>query len=55
VVGGGNAKLLDPLPDGCRRGDNSNAFAGGVRLWEGATAPVPGGPGSPAQPAAAAG
>jgi hypothetical protein len=44
VVGGGNAKLLDPLPEGCRRGDNSNAFAGGIRLWEGATATVPGSP-----------
>jgi polyphosphate glucokinase len=55
VVGGGNAKLLDPLPPGCRLGDNLNAFAGGLRLWEGATAPVPGGPGQPAAAAPAAG
>jgi predicted NBD/HSP70 family sugar kinase len=33
VVGGGNAKLLDELPDGVRRGTNANAFAGGFRLW----------------------
>ena len=36
VIGGGNAKLLDRLPRGVRRGDNANAFAGGVRLWRGA-------------------
>ncbi len=34
VLGGGNAKLLDPLPTGCRLGDNANAFKGGFRLWE---------------------
>jgi len=34
VLGGGNAKLVDPLPEGCRRGDNRNAFLGGYRLWE---------------------
>jgi polyphosphate glucokinase len=34
VLGGGNVKKLDELPPGCRRGDNDNAFAGGVRLWE---------------------
>jgi polyphosphate glucokinase len=39
VIGGGNAKLLDSLPEGCRRGDNKNAFRGGLRLWEG-TGPV---------------
>ncbi len=33
VVGGGNAKLLHPLPRGVRRGSNANAFVGGVRLW----------------------
>ena len=33
VLGGGNAKHLDELPPGCRRGDNANAFAGGFRLW----------------------
>jgi predicted NBD/HSP70 family sugar kinase len=35
VIGGGNAKKLDPLPAGARRGDNANAFLGGFRLWEG--------------------
>lgn len=33
VVGGGNAKLLDSLPAGARRGSNAHAFAGGYRLW----------------------
>ena len=33
VLGGGNVKLIDELPPGCRRGDNKNAFAGGFRLW----------------------
>jgi polyphosphate glucokinase len=33
VIGGGNVRLLDELPPGCRRGDNKNAFAGGFRLW----------------------
>jgi polyphosphate glucokinase len=34
VLGGGNAKKLDELPPGCRRGDNANAFLGGFRLWD---------------------
>ena len=33
VIGGGNAERLRDLPEGCRRGDNANAFAGGFRLW----------------------
>jgi polyphosphate glucokinase len=36
VLGGGNLKLLEKLPKGCRAGDNTNAFIGGFRLWEGA-------------------
>lgn len=35
VLGGGNARKLDELPDGARRGDNTHAFIGGYRLWEG--------------------
>jgi polyphosphate glucokinase len=35
VIGGGNAKKLKALPEGCRAGDNANAFLGGFRLWEG--------------------
>ena len=35
VLGGGNAKKLPQLPPGCRMGDNTNAFLGGFRLWEG--------------------
>src|SRR6516162_5617779 len=34
VIGGGNAKKLKKLPNGCRAGDNNNAFFGGFRLWE---------------------
>lgn len=33
VLGGGNAKLLDPLPEGARLGHNSRAFTGGQRIW----------------------
>jgi predicted NBD/HSP70 family sugar kinase len=39
VLGGGNVKKLDELPPNCRMGDNSNAFIGGVRLWEEHTIP----------------
>jgi len=35
VIGGGNAKHLDPLPDHCRRVSNRNAIEGARRLWEG--------------------
>jgi polyphosphate glucokinase len=34
VLGGGNAKKLDPLPPGTRLGNNALAFVGGFRLWE---------------------
>lgn len=34
-LGGGNAKLLSALPQGCRRGDNQDAFRGALRLWPG--------------------
>jgi polyphosphate glucokinase len=33
VIGGGNVDKLKDMPDGCRRGDNENAFAGGFRIW----------------------
>jgi polyphosphate glucokinase len=33
VLGGGNARLLKELPEGVKLGANSNAFLGGVRLW----------------------
>lgn len=35
VVGGGNARLVKRLPPGARLGDNSCAFAGGFRMWQG--------------------
>jgi len=35
VLGGGNVRKLKELPEGCRMGDNANAFVGGFRLWEG--------------------
>lgn len=34
VLGGGNARLLEELPEGARLGENANAFTGGYRLWE---------------------
>jgi polyphosphate glucokinase len=36
VIGGGNAKCLDPLPPKCRRTSNREAILGAIRLWEGA-------------------
>ncbi|MGV1792174.1 ROK family protein [Rhizobium lusitanum] len=33
VIGGGNLEKLETLPQGCRAGDNENAFLGGFRLW----------------------
>lgn len=33
VLGGGNAKKLKRLPEGCRLGDNANAMLGGFLLW----------------------
>jgi len=33
VLGGGSAKKLEKLPDGCRLGANANAFIGGFRMW----------------------
>jgi polyphosphate glucokinase len=35
VLGGGNAKLIEPLPKGCRRIDNQVGFIGALRLWPG--------------------
>ena len=34
VLGGGNVRKLKKLPPGTRRGDNRNAFVGGIRLWQ---------------------
>jgi polyphosphate glucokinase len=34
MIGGGNVKKLTPFPPGARRGSNSHAFRGGVRLWQ---------------------
>ena len=34
VLGGGNTKKLDSLPEGVERGHNRNAFLGGTRLWQ---------------------
>ncbi|MDB6138140.1 MAG: hypothetical protein JWO94_1212 [Verrucomicrobiaceae bacterium] len=36
VLGGGNAKDIDPMPPGCRHRDNQQAFFGATRLWPGA-------------------
>lgn len=37
VLGGGNAKKLKQLPEGCRRGGNHNAYFGGLRMWDDAS------------------
>ena len=34
VLGGGNAKLIEKLPDGFELGHNRNVYPGGLRLWE---------------------
>jgi hypothetical protein len=34
VLGGGNARRFDRLPEGIEPGQNQNAFLGGRRLWE---------------------
>jgi polyphosphate glucokinase len=34
VLGGGNARHVDPLPTRTTRGGNEDAFIGGFRLWE---------------------
>jgi polyphosphate glucokinase len=34
VLGGGNAKKFDELPQGIERGHNRNALLGGTRLWQ---------------------
>jgi predicted NBD/HSP70 family sugar kinase len=34
VIGGGNAKEMEDLPDGIRRGHNRTVVEGGRRLWE---------------------
>jgi predicted NBD/HSP70 family sugar kinase len=34
VLGGGNARHVDPLPASTTRGGNEDAFIGGFRLWE---------------------
>ncbi|UUO04327.1 ROK family protein [Blastopirellula sp. J2-11] len=34
ILGGGNGRLVDDLPDNTTLGANSNAFLGGFRLWD---------------------
>lgn len=34
VLGGGNAKQLEKLPEGTELGHNRNAYLGGCRLWQ---------------------
>jgi hypothetical protein len=34
VLGGGNAKVIETLPEGVELGHNRNAYPGGCRLWE---------------------
>ncbi|HEX4128876.1 MAG TPA: hypothetical protein VHZ24_02450 [Pirellulales bacterium] len=39
LLGGGNSRLVEHLPEHARRGGNDDAFAGGFRLWEEAVQP----------------
>jgi len=41
VLGGGNARLLEEMPAGTRRGEPDPAFAGGFRLWRGGAGTFP--------------
>ena len=50
VIGGGNVKELKKLPEGCRIGDNYNAFLGGYRLWEEPKGPITGADSTPRAP-----
>jgi len=34
VLGGGNAKRLETIPEGTRRGGNHFAYLGGLRMWD---------------------
>lgn len=34
VLGGGNVRHIKSLPNGCRRGDNQDAFLGGFKAWD---------------------
>jgi polyphosphate glucokinase len=34
VLGGGNARQFEALPDGIMPGDNRNVYLGGLRMWE---------------------
>ena len=34
VLGSGNAKEIEQLAEGCRRGGNHNAYFRGLRMWE---------------------
>lgn len=34
VLGGGNSKLIETLPDKCRPVDNASAYIGALRMWE---------------------
>ena len=34
VLGGGNSKQFETLPDGIIPGDNRNVYLGGLRMWE---------------------
>jgi hypothetical protein len=34
MLGGGNSKILDEVPEGVELGHNRNAYLGGCRMWE---------------------
>lgn len=41
LLGGGNAKLMNLLPDGVLLGANTNAIEGGIRMWQETVSSVP--------------
>jgi polyphosphate glucokinase len=51
VIGGGNVRLLEHLPPGCRAGDNANAFVGGFRMWDSVRKPARAKKAAPRRPA----
>jgi predicted NBD/HSP70 family sugar kinase len=34
ILGGGNSKMIEPMPPGCQRVENSSAYRGAERMWE---------------------
>jgi polyphosphate glucokinase len=50
LLGGGNAKLMQNLPNHVALGANSNAIDGGIKLWQDVSNPATATNGAPAKP-----